>query len=197
MAFLTHNLSNLFSAQLFRVLIALFGLSVLWMMASPAISCCYDPPEYNVISEQEQASQEDSLIETDSDSEVVQDVTEEALFKSNSVETSDQQDSLSSGISAQNFPLIKRFMADGQYLRARQIAEKKLTSRPFDYQLWTLLETIYGKIGLQNKTRIAANNAEVMNPRRRLPSQPSPQMSQQKQYVSKLLQAIGEYKAVE
>ena len=88
-------------------------------------------------------------------------------------------------------------MADGQYLRARQMAEKQLETRPFDFQLWGLLETIYSKMGLQNKTRTAAKNKELMNPRRRPLPQPAPPMSQQKRYVAKLLQAIGEYKPVE
>lgn len=87
-------------------------------------------------------------------------------------------------------------MADGQYLRARQVAEKQLEERPFDFQLWGLLETIYSKMGLQNKTRTAAKNEELMNPRRRPPPQPASPMSQQKRYVAKLLQAIGEYKPV-
>ena len=88
-------------------------------------------------------------------------------------------------------------MADGQYLRARRMAEKQLEARPFDFQLWGLLEIIYSKMGLRNKTRTATKNEELMNPRRRPPPQPAPPMSQQKRYVAKLLQAIGEYKPVE
>ena len=77
------------------------------------------------------------------------------------------------------------------------MAEKRLEARPFDFQLWGLLETIYSKMGLQKKTRTAAKNEELMNPRRRPPPQPAPPMSQQKRYVAKLLQAIGEYNPVE
>ena len=77
------------------------------------------------------------------------------------------------------------------------MAEKQLETRPFDFQLWGLLEIIYGKMGLQNKTRAAVKNKELMNPRWRAPPQPAPSMSQQKRYVAKLLQAIGEYKSVQ
>ena len=63
------------------------------------------------------------------------------------------------------------------------MAEKQLEARPFDFQLWGLLEIIYSKDGALNKTRTAAKNEELMNPRRRPPPQPAPQMSQQKRYV--------------
>jgi len=191
------NLTKLISALLFCVFIVLLGLSITGLTAPPSSACCYDPPEYANRAEQEQPLTADLSDQGGEDSATVPDVPEEAQLLLYSSEPSEQQDPSSAGASAKNFGLIRQFLADGQYLRARQMAEKQLEARPFDFQLWGLLKTIYSKMGLQNKTRTAANNEELMNPRRRPPPQPALPMSQQKRYVAKLLQAIGEYKPVE
>lgn len=188
------NLTKLISLRLFSVLIALFGLGTTSLTALPSFACCYDPPDYDDTSDQAQLPTANAPVEESQDSATAQDVPEEAKLLLYSPDSSDQQDPSSAATVAENFPLIRRFMADGLYLRARQMAEKRLETRPFDYQLWGLLETIYSKMGLKNKTSTAAKNAETMNPRRQPPPQPSPPMSQQKRYVAKLLQAIGEYK---
>ena len=191
------NLTKLISALPFCVFIVLLVLSITGLTAPPSSACCYDPPEYADRAEQAQPPTADLSDQGEQNSVAVPDVPGEAQLLPYSSEPSEQQDPSSAGASAKNFGLIRQFLADGQYLRARQMAEKKLEARPFDFQLWGLLETIYSKIGLQNKTRTAAKNAELMNPRRRPPPQPAPQMSQQKRYVAKLLQAIGVYKPVE
>ena len=191
------NLTKLISAQLFCVFIVLLGLSITGLTAPPSSACCYDPPEYADRAEQVQPPTADLSGQGGEDSATGPDVPEETQLLLYSSEPSEQQDPLSAGSGVKNFGLIRQFMADGQYLRARQMAEKQLEARPFDFQLWGLLETIYTKMGLQNKTRTAAKNEELMNPRRRPPPQPAPPMSQQKRYVAKLLQAIGEYKPIE
>ena len=188
------NLTKLISALPFCVFIVLLVLSITGLTAPPSSACCYDPPEYADRAEQAQLPTADLSGQGGEDSA---NVPEEAQLLLYSSEPSEQQDQSSAGAGVKNFGLIRQFMADGQYLRARQMAEKQLEARPFDFQLWGLLETIYGKLGLQNKTRTAAKNEELMNPRRRPPSQLAPPMSQQKRYVAKLLQAIGEYKPVE
>ena len=191
------NLTKLISALPFCVFIVLLVLSITGLTAPPSSACCYDPPEYADRAEQAQLPTPDLSDQVGEDSVTVPDVPEEEQLLLYSSEPSEQQDPSSAGTGVKNFGLIRQFMADGQYLRARQMAEKQLETRPFDFQLWGLLETIYSKIGLQNKTRTAAKNEELMNPRRRPPPQPALPMSQQKRYVAKLLQAIGEYKPVE
>ena len=191
------NLTKLISALPFCVFIVLLVLSITGLTAPPSSACCYDPPEYADRAEQAQLPTADLSGQGGEDSANVPDVPEEAQLLLYSSEPSEQQDQSSAGAGVKNFGLIRQFMADGQYLRARQMAEKQLEARPFDFQLWGLLETIYSKMGLQNKTRTAAKNEELMNPRRRPPPQPALPMSQQKRYVAKLLQAIGEYKPVE
>ena len=193
----TRNLTKLISALPFCVFIVLLVLSIIGLSAPPSSACCYDPPEYADSAEQAQPTTADLSGQWGEDNATVTDVSEEAQLLLYSSEPSEQQDPSSAGASVKNFGLIRQFLADGQYLRARQMAEKQLEARPFDFQLWGLLKTIYSKMGLQNKTRTAATNEELMNPRRRLPPQPVPPMSQQKRYVAKLLQAIGEYKPVE
>ena len=191
------NLTKLFSALPFCVFIVLLVLSIIGLTAPQSSACCYDPPEYADRAEQAQPPTADLSGQGGEDSATVPDVPEEAQLLLYSSELSEQQDPSSAGAGVKNFELIRQFLVDGQYLRARQMAEKQLEARPFDFQLWGLLETIYSKMGLQNKTRAAAQNEELMNPRRRPPPQPAPPMSQQKRYVAKLLQAIGEYKPVE
>ena len=191
------NLTKLISALNLCVFIVLLELSITGLTAPPSFACCYDPPEYPDRSEQVQPPTADPSGQGGDDSATVPGVPEETQLLLYSSEPSELQDPSSAGASVKNFGLIRQFMADGQYLRARQMAEKQLEARPFDFQLWGLLENIYSKMGLQNKTRTAAKNEELMNPRRRPPLQPAPQMSQQKRYVAKLLQAIGEYKPVE
>ena len=191
------NLTKLISALPFCVFIVLLVLSLTGLTAPPSSACCYDPPEYADGAEQAQPPTADLSAQGGEYSTSVQDVPKEAQLPLYFSEPSEQQDPSSAGAGVKNFGLIRQFMADGQYLRARQMAEKQLEARPFDFQLWGLLETIYSKMGLQNKTRTAAKNEELMNPRRRPTPQPAPPMSQQKRYVAKLLQAIGEYKPVE
>ena len=191
------NLTKLISALPFCVFIFLLVLSLSSLTAPPSFACCYDPPEYTDRAEPAQMPTADLSGQEGEDSATVPDVPEEAQLQLYSSEPSKQQDPSSASAGVQNFGLIRQFMADGQYLRARQMAEKQLEARPFDFQLWGLLETIYSKMGLKNKTRTAAKNEELMNPRRRPPPQPAPPMSEQKRYVVKLLQAIGEYKPVE
>ena len=197
MSCFARNLTKLISALPFCVFIVLLELSITGLTALPSSACCYDPPEYDERAEQEQPPTADLSGQVGENGAAVSDVPEEAQLMLYSSEPSEQQGPSFSGGSVKNYPLIRQFLADGQYLRARQMAEKQLEVRPFDFQLWGLLETIYSKMGLQNKTRTAAKNKELMNPRRRLPPQTAPPMSQQKRYVAKLLQAIGEYKPVE
>ena len=191
------NLTKLISALPFCVFIVLLVLSLTGLTAPPSSACCYDPPEYADRAEQAQPTTADLSGQSGEDNTTVPDVSEEAQLLFYSSVPSEQQDSSSAGASVKNFGLIREFLADGQYLKARQMAEKQLEARPFDFQLWGLLKTIYSKMELQNKTRTAAKNEELMNPRRRPPPQPALPMSQQKRYVAKLLQAIGEYKPVE
>ena len=191
------NLTKLISALSFCVLFVLLELSITGLTAPPSFACCYDPPQYADRAEQAQPPATDSADQANEDSVTAPNVPEEAELLLYSSEPYEQQDPSSAGAGVKNFALIRQFMADGQYLRARQMAEEQLELRPFDFQLWGLLETIYSKIGLQNKTRTAAKNKELMNPRRRPPPQPAPELSQQKRYVVKLLQAIGVYKPVE
>ena len=197
MSCFARNLTMLISALPFCVFIVLLELSITGLTASPSSACCYDPPEYADSADQVQPPTADLLGQGGQESATVPDVPEEAQLLLYSSEPSEQQDPSSAGAGVKNFGLIRQFMADGQYLRAKQLAEKQLEARPFDFQLWGLLETIYSKMGLKNKTRTAAKNEELMNPRMRPPPQPAPSMSQQKRYVAKLLQAIGEYKSVE
>ena len=197
MSCFARNLRKLISALPFCVFVVLLELSITGLTIRPSSACCYDPPEYDDKAEQVQLPTADLSGQGGEDSETVLDVPEEAQLLLYSSEPSEQQDPSPSGAGVKNFGLIRQFMADGQYLRARQLAEKQLEARPFDFELWGLLETIYSKMGLQNKTRTAAKNEELMNPRRRPPPQPTQPMSQQKRYVAKLLQAIGEYKPVE
>ena len=191
------NLTKLISALPFCMLFVLLELSITGLSALPSYACCYDPPQNADRAEQVQPPAADSEGQANEDNIPVLNVQEEAELLLYSSEPYEQQDPSSAGAGVKNFALIRQFMADGQYLRARQMAEEQLELRPFDFQLWGLLETIYSKIGLQNKTRTAAKNKELMNPRRRPPPQPTPQLSQQKRYVVKLLQAIGVYKPVE
>ena len=197
MIYFVRNLAKFFLEQPFYLLIILLGLGVTGMTALPSSACCYDPPDYDGTSDQAAPPPADQPGEASQNSAAALEMTEEAQTMLYSAEPSNQQGQSSAATGAENFLLIRRYMSDGQYLRAKQMAEKRLTTRPFDYQLWGLLKTIYSKMGLQNKARSAANNAELMNPRRRPPQQPAPQISQQKRYVAKLLQAIGEYKPVE
>ena len=196
MIFFARNLTKLISALPFFVFIVLLELSLTGFTAPPSSACCYDPPDYADGAEQAQPPTANLSGEGGEDSATIPDEPEEAQLLLYSSELSEQEDPSSVSAGVKNFGLIRQFMADGQYLRARQLAEKRLEARPFDFQLWGLLETIYSKMGLQDKTRTAAKNKELMNPRRRPLPQPVPQMSQQKRYVAKLLQAVGEYKPV-
>ena len=197
MTCLARNLTKLISALPFFVFIVLIELSITSLIAPPSSACCYEPPDYADRAEQAQPPTVEPSGQGGEDSATVPDVPEEAQLLLYSSEPSEQQDPSSAGAGVKNFGLIRQFMTDGQYLRARQMAEKQLEAHPFDFQLWGLLETIYSKMGLKNKTRTAAKNEELMNPRRRPPAQPAPPVSEQKRYLAKLLQAIGEYKPFE
>ena len=197
MTFFAHNLTKLISAHSFCLLIILLGLWLAGLTALPSSACCYDPPDQNDGSKQAEPPASVPPDETAQDSAVTSDVLEQERLLLYSAEPLDKKEQSFVGAGSESFLLIRRYIADGQYLRAKQMAEKRLMTRPFDYQLWGLLETIYSKMGLQNKTRTAAKNAELMHPRRRAPARPAPPMSQQKRYVSRLLQAIGEYGSIE
>ena len=191
------NLKNLFLALPFCLLIIFLVLGMAGITALPLSACCYDPPDNGDVATQAEQSTDNLIGEAGQDSEDDLGVPEEAQRLRYSTGPSEQSGQTSSSAGVEHFLLIRRYMADGQYLRAKQIAEKQLMTRPFDYRLWGLLENIYRKMGLQNKTVIAAKNAEAMNPRRRPSPQTIPPMLQQKRYVARLLQAIGEYKPIE
>ena len=198
MTWFVHNLIKIILAQLFCLLIISLGLGMIGVTALPSFACCYDPPDYDDALVQEETPANEQPGEAGQDRAAGPNLSKEMQLLLYSADPSpDQRDQSSASTNPENLLMIKRYMADGQYLRAKQMAEKRLLTRPFDYQLWGLLETIYSKLGLQNKTRTAAKNAELMNPRWRSPPQPAPPVSQQKRYVAKLLQAIGEYKPVE
>ena len=191
------NPFKLTSSRLIFVVIILFGLGITGLTASQSLACCYEPPDYDDASVQTPSPSSSQLAQTGQDTSVTAEESAELQELNYPIQPSDRDERSSIAAGAETFFFIKQFMIDGQYLRAKQMAEKRLTLRPYDHQLWTLLETIYSKMRLQNKTRIAANNAKNMNPRWRPPSQPVPPMSQQKRYVSRLLQAIGEYNPVQ
>ena len=121
-----------FSADL-CLLIILSVISLTGLIAVPSSACCYDPPDYNDRAEQVEPPAADLPVEEDQESVAVPQLPEEAQIPLYSAEPSDQQDLSSAGIYGEKFLLIKRFMADGQYLRAKQMAENRLMSRPFDY----------------------------------------------------------------
>ena len=146
MSCFARNLTKLISALPFCVFIVLLVLSITVLIAPPSSACCYDPPEYADRAEQAQPPTDDLLDQGGEDSTTVPDVPEEAQLMLYSSEPSEQQDPSSAGASAKNFGLIRQFLADGQYLRARQMAEKQLEARPFDFQLWGLLKTICSPI---------------------------------------------------
>ena len=88
-------------------------------------------------------------------------------------------------------------MAEGRYLRARQLAESRLKTRPYDHHLWGLLEQIYQKLGLKGRTADAAFQAKITDPDWRPPVPPPLPASAQKRYVAKLLQAVREFKPID
>ena len=120
------NLKKLISALPFCVFIVLLELSITGLTAPPSSACCYDPPEYADKVEQAQPTTADLSGQGGEDSSTVPDVQEEAKPLLYSSEPSEQQNPSSAGAGVKNFGLIRQFMADGQYLRARQMAEKQL-----------------------------------------------------------------------
>ena len=145
------KLKKLISLRPFCVLIVLLELSITGLTVPSSYACCYDPPDYADTAEQAQPPTTDPSGKASQHSETVPDVPEEAQLQLYSSESSERQNSSSADTGSENSALIRRLMADGQYLRARQMAEKRLEARPFDFQLWGLLETIYSKMGLQTK----------------------------------------------
>ena len=120
------NLTKLILALPFCVFIVLLVLSLTSLTAPPSSACCYDPPEYADGAEQTQPTIADFSGQGGDDNATVPNVAEEAQLLRYSSEPSEQRDPSSAGASAKNFGLIRQFLADGQYLRARQIAEKQL-----------------------------------------------------------------------
>ena len=120
------NLIKLISAQPFCVLIVLLELSIIGLTAQPSSSCCYDPPDYADTAEQAQPPSSDLPSEASQDTATVPDVPKEAQFSLYSGDPSEQQDPSTAGIGVQNFALIRQFMADGQYLRAKRWQKSSL-----------------------------------------------------------------------
>lgn len=169
------------------LLIALIGFVVL--TAVPGGACCYDPPDEDSPSEQTAApSSETAAAPPSAGGQAA------ALGMSAPSEAAEEG---SSGVPAPRFVMISQMMAEGRYLRARQLAEARLKTRPYDHHLWQLLEQIYKKLGLQGRTANAAYQARIAAPGWRPPA-PSPlPPSAQKGYVTKLLQAVREFKPID
>ena len=159
---------------------------------APVHACCYDPPEDDSASEQSSAPPPEQA-----------DAPSAPSAPSVSAASPPVQEASSSGAdeeapsSAPRFALISQMMAEGRYLRARQLAESRLKTRPYDHHLWGLLEQIYQKLGLQGRTADAAFQVKITDPDWRPPVSPSLPASAQKRYVAKLLQAVREFKPID
>ena len=94
----------------------------------PVHACCYDPPEDDRASESVSAPP-----------------AEQAAAPSVSADSTPVQAASSSGADegasspAPRFAMISQMMAEGRYLRARQLAESRLKTRPYDHHLWACL----------------------------------------------------------
>lgn len=169
------------------LLITISGLSLL--MAMPGTACCYDPPADN--------SQSDQADSPPAEDDTALSLPSAALTTPAAGPASSEQTAETSAEAVPRFLLISQMMADGRYLRARQLAEARLKTRPFDHHLWTLLEQIYSKLGLSGRTRQAAFKAEITHPDWRPPEPPPLPQSDQKRYVTKMLQAVREFKPID
>ena len=101
---------------------------------TPVHACCYDPPEDDSASEPVSAppAAEDAAPSAPAPS---------ADTSARSGSSADSDSAFSSP--APRFAMISQMMAEGRYLRARQLAESRLKTRPYDHHLWGLLEQIY------------------------------------------------------
>ena len=165
------------------------GLSGLFAGITPGLACCYDPPEDNSASQQISAPPADEPQPAFTPSVTVSSVAADA--------PSERSDEASPSRSQSRFVMIRQMIAEGRYLRARQLAEARLKTRPYDHQLWQILEIIYKKLGLQQKTADAARQAQISNPSWRPQPPPPVPPDEQKRYVTKMLQAVREFKPVD
>ena len=128
MTYFVRNIAKLFLEQPFCWLIILLGLGVTGITALPSSACCYDPPDYDGTSVQGETPLADQPGEVDQNSAAAPERPEEAQTMLYSAEPSNEQGQSSAASGAENFLLIRRYMSDGQYLRAKQMAERG--SRP-------------------------------------------------------------------
>ena len=157
-------------------------------LAVSADACCYDPPENDTPSEQVSAPAAEQAAALSAPPASTGTPTQQTI--------SAEADEVSVS-SAPRFVMIQQMMAEARYLRARQLAESRLRTRPYDHHLWALLEQIYGKLGLQGRTVDAAYQAGVTHPDWQPPAPPPPPISAQKRYVAKLLQSVREFKPID
>ena len=149
---------------------------------TPVHACCYDPPEDDSFSDQASAPPAEQEASPSAPS------VSAASTQVQEASSSEADEGTSSP--APRFAMISQMMAEGRYLRARQLAESRLKTRPYDHHLWALLEQIYRKLGLQGRTADAAFQAKITDPDWRPPVPPPLPASAQKRYVAKLLQAV-------
>ena len=155
---------------------------------TPVHACCYDPPEDDSASEPVSAPPAEQAAAPSAPAP-------SADTSARSGSSTDSDSAFSSP--APRFAMVRQMMAEGRYLRARQIAEDRLKTRPYDHHLWALLEQIYRKLGLQGRTADAAYQAKISDPDWQEPAPPPPPVSAQKRYVAKLLQAVREFKPID
>ena len=155
---------------------------------TPVHACCYDPPEDDSASEPVPAPPAEQAAAPSAPAP-----SADTSARSGSSADSDSDPSSP----APRFAMISQMIAEGRYLRARQLAESRLKTRPYDHHLWGLLEQIYQKLGLQGRTADAAFQAKITDPDWRPPVPPPLPASAQKRYVAKLLQAVREFKPID
>jgi len=162
----------------------------------PVQACCYDPPDDDSMSDTDSAPPADDAGEAGDTEEAM--APAPAASANQSVVTGAPTEGDGAFVSsAPSFAMVRQMMAEGRYLRARQIAESRLKTRPYDHNLWALLEQIYEKLGLQGRTADAAYQAKISDPDGQPPAPPPPAVSAQKRYVTKLLQAVREFKPID
>ena len=154
---------------------------------TPVHACCYDPPENDSASDQASTppTAEDAAPSAPALSGIY--LPDRLLCRSR----------FDSSSPAPRFAMISQMIAEGRYLRARQLAESRLKTRPYDHHLGGLLEQIYQKLGLKGRTADAAFQAKITDPDWRPPVPPPLPASAQKRYVAKLLQAVREFKPID
>ena len=101
---------------------------------TPVHACCYDPPE------NDSASDQASTPPTAEDAAPPAPAPSGDIFARSDSSADSDSDSSSP---APRFAMISQMIAEGRYLRARQLAESRLKTRPYDHHLWGLLEQIY------------------------------------------------------